>query len=312
MFYTKIVEIAAALKQFLTNGRNEKGWSQETLRAYENDLMQWLLLCSKQNILNVNDLTITAVRRFSVLLYETHEASSIARKMSSIRSFLKFLRRREWIHQDLAPLVVIPRIEKKLPRFLKIEEVLSLLRSIPNETLMDFRDRALIETMYGCGLRVSEVSSLDEEQFSVRPGWLRIKGKGKKERFVPVNAITTQAIQAYIEKKNETHSESNHAALFCNFAGGRLSERSIARILAKRFFEAASSFPEWIDPTKTIHPHAIRHSFATHLLSAGADLRSIQELLGHSSLSTTERYTHLDLGEISDAYRATHPLWKKG
>jgi integrase/recombinase XerC len=173
---------------------------------------------------------------------------------------------------------------------------------------MGKRDKALLELMYGCGLRVSEVADLDRSALSVRSGWIRVFGKGRKERFVPLTQLADQSLSAYFEARPGI---SNESLVFINFRGTRLTQRSIARILARQLLRAAMLSPQWIEANRKISPHALRHSFATHLLSAGADLRSIQELLGHSRLSTTQRYTHLNLGEIEDAYRLAHPLSKK-
>jgi integrase/recombinase XerC len=207
----------------------------------------------------------------------------------------------------LGRLVTLPKQSKKLPNTFKPEELLRILEAIPNLTWIDARDLAMIDLLYGCGLRVSELTLLDRAQVLERRGWLRIFGKGAKERFVPIPEGTLKSLDAYLACEVPKGDES----LFPNRGGKRMTQRSVARLLVKRLILAAQLHPDHLDPTKRIHPHALRHSFATHLLSAGANLRSIQELLGHASLSTTERYTHLDFGHLEDAYRASHPLWKK-
>ena len=228
--------------------------------------------------------------------------------MSALRTFFKYLKRKKIIEKNWLALIPSPKLEKKLPNFLKIEEILELMRAPDESTWMGKRDKALLELLYGCGLRVSEVADLTRSQLEERPGWVRVLGKGRKERFVPATEIATQALKEYFDARPEV---LDRELVFVNFRLTRLTARSIARILARQLIRAAELSPEWIEANRKISPHALRHSFATHLLTAGADLRSIQELLGHSRLATTQRYTHLNLGELQDAYLAAHPLSKK-
>lgn len=297
----------SAIEQFLDRGQTQEGWSKDTLRAYESDLHQFSELMARESVIEVATITPAKLRAFSSHLFDGLEASSRARKLSTVRSFLRHARLVGWIDRDLGRLVTLPKQSKKLPNTFKPEELLKLLEAIPRATWTDARDLAMIDFLYGCGLRVSELTSLNLSHVRERRGWLRILGKGSKERFVPIPEGTQQSLDAYLEWEIPREDDS----LFPNRGGKRLTQRSVARLLVKRLILAAGLHPDHLDPTKRIHPHALRHSFATHLLSAGANLRSIQELLGHASLSTTERYTHLDFGHLEDAYRASHPLWKK-
>ncbi len=302
---------------FIDFGRNEKGWSEETLRAYESDLNQFINHLAVEFELTDESafakLTALHFRSFASDLMKEHESASVARKMSSIRTFFKFLRRKKIVTKNWLALIPSPKIERKLPNFLKIEEMIELMKAPDESTWLGKRDKALLELMYGCGLRVSEVSDLNREQLQSREGWVRVVGKGSKERWVPLTDLASKAIRHYLESRPtfENSEEDSLEAVFINFRGTRLTSRSIARVLARQLLRAAMQSPGWIDANRKASPHALRHSYATHLLSAGADLRSIQELLGHSQMSTTQRYTHLNLGELTDAYLATHPLSKK-
>jgi integrase/recombinase XerC len=187
-----------------------------------------------------------------------------------------------------------------LPRFLKIEEALELLRA-PDASagLLGFRDRAIFELMYACGLRVGEAVGLSWGDVDLREGWVRVLGKGSKERVVPFGGPTRAVIEEY-RTALRTEQLERTAPVFVNYRGARLTSRSVARLLARHLVRLGA--------LTEISPHGLRHSFATHLLAAGADLRTIQELLGHARLSTTQRYTHVDLGRLMDDYRAAHPL----
>ena len=298
---------------FIDYGRSEKNWSEETLRAYEHDLLQWQehlkneFGCSEESALL--EINANHFRAFTAFLMNDHQTVSVARKLSALRTFFRYLKRKNKVNRNWLGLIPSLKTERKLPRFLKVEEILELMRAPDESSWFGRRDKALLELLYGCGLRVSEVSSLNHEQLLARKGWVRVMGKGKKERWVPLTPLAENALQHYFMTPLATLQDQE--AVFVNFRGTRLSSRSIARILTRQFLKAAQLSPAWVDENKKISPHALRHSFATHLLTAGADLRSIQELLGHSNLATTQRYTHLNLGELTDAYRNAHPLSKK-
>jgi integrase/recombinase XerC len=301
---------------FIDFGRDEKGWSPDTLRSYQSDLTQFAEYLEREfTFTTESDLASLAslhFRGFASSLLEINASLSVARKMSTLRTFFRYLKRKQVVKKHWLDFIPSPKTEKKLPNFLKIEEVLELMKAPDSSHWMGKRDRALLELMYGCGLRVSEVSELDWEQLRARESWVRVQGKGNKERWVPLTEIAQDCLRDYEANLPWPEDRRGDArAVFLNCRGTRLTSRSMARIIARQLLRAAQLSPEWVEANRQISPHALRHSFATHLLSAGADLRSIQELLGHSRLSTTQRYTHLNLGELADAYRSAHPLSKK-
>lgn len=245
----------------------------------------------------VSHLRPVDLRAYLAELHESHERSSVSRRLSAIRSFFKFLKTRQWIQKDFTILIPSPKAQRELPRFLKIEEMRELVEAPDLRTRLGRRDRALFEVLYGCGLRVSEAVQLNIGDVDLREYWVRVFGKGSKERMVPFGPPAAQALESMFE---DLPDRSSGMPVFVNYLGTRLSARSVARILSKHLVRIASA--------KTLSPHGMRHSFATHLLAAGADLRTIQEMLGHVSLSTTQRYTHVDLGTLMDHYRGSHPL----
>jgi integrase/recombinase XerC len=301
-----MLSLRRVIEPFLDYLRVQRRASPHTLRGYRQDLEHWVAdLRENRGISTVEKLGSSLqgqhIRAYLSALYDTHERSSLCRRLSAIRSFLKFLRSRGEIPRDVGLLIPSPKAEKKLPRFLKIEEVQQLIDAPDLETRLGKRDRALFELIYGCGLRVSEAVGLDLKDVDLKNGWVRVLGKGSKERTVPFGPPAREAIETYLADRPPEAKEQT--ALFVNYLGARLTTRSVARILAKHLIRIASS--------RTISPHGLRHSFATHLLANGADLRTIQEMLGHARLSTTQRYTHVDLGALVDEYRGTHPLQKR-
>ncbi len=293
-----------ALDLFLRNLEERRGSSPHTVRAYRSDLSHWILVLKKQGLETSMGLSVSLkpahLRSYLSGLYQTHDRSSLCRRLAAIRSFLKYLRVQGWITRDIGSLVPSPRPSRKLPRFLKIEDMRELVEAPDLSRSLGRRDRALLELMYGAGLRVSEVVSLNRSDIDLSNGWLRVLGKGSKERMLPLGEALRESLMLYSE---DVALAGPTQALFLNYRGGRISARSVARMVAKHLVRIAA--------TQSISPHGLRHSFATHLLAAGADLRVIQELLGHSRLSTTQKYTHVDLGALLDEYRSAHPLQKK-
>lgn len=300
------MRISEALERFLAHLQAARGFSPHSLRAYEIDLTHWTQhLEAAQGIASTDDLSqrleAADLRSYLASLYESHERSSLCRRLSAIRTFLKYLRVQDLVRRDVGLLVPSPKAESKLPRFLKIEEMQELVEAPDLSTWLGKRDRALFELLYGSGLRVSEGVGLSLGDLDLANGWVRVLGKGSKERTVPFGSAAREAIENYLAARpNQFSSAPKDSALFVNYQGTRLTSRSVARILAKHLVRIASA--------KSLSPHGLRHSFATHLLAAGADLRTIQELLGHARLSTTQRYTHVDLGALLDEYRGAHPL----
>jgi len=302
--------VGDAIAGFLRRIEVQAGASAHTIRAYGTDLMHWNVDLSKRGVRTVADLDRMLqpahLRSYISSLHDSHEKSSIGRRLSAIRSFLKELRKSGFVSRDIGILVPSPKANRPLPRFLKIEEMQSLIAAPDTTGLPGLRDRAILELVYGAGLRVGEAVSLDVGSVDLKNGWVRVTGKGSKERSVPFGSPARDAIMAWLSARENASGAARlkpDAPLFLNRAGGRLSTRSLARALYKHLLRSAVG--------KKISPHALRHSFATHLLAAGADLRTIQEMLGHARLSTTQRYTHIDMGALMDEYRLAHPLNKK-
>lgn len=299
-----------AIQRFLKHLTTRRGASPHTVRAYESDLMHWVKNLEGTGPVGESlealskRLEPSHLRTYLASLYDTHERSSLCRRLSAIRSFLRYARTEEWITRDVGALVPSPKAAKPLPHFLKIEEMDELLQAPDQSTWLGCRDRALLELLYGSGLRVGEGVGLDLGDLDLAQGWVRVLGKGSKERTVPFGPPARQALEIYLEARRQAGQALDAAApLFIGFRRTRLTSRSVARLLARYLVKIAS--------TKSVSPHGLRHSFATHLLAAGADLRTIQELLGHARLSTTQRYTHVDLGALMDEYRQSHPLARK-
>lgn len=292
-----------AITRFLTYLQVHRRASPHTLRAYRLDLEDWGgSLRSGLGITRIRDLgeklEATHIRSYLAALHDSHERSSLCRRLAAIRSFLRFLRKGGMINRDVGILVPSPKASRRLPRFLKVEEIRELIEAPDPATWLGLRDRALLEILYGAGLRVSEAMALDLGDLDLDAGWVRVMGKGARERRVPFGPSAALAVREYLEARRERLEPG--PPLFVNFNGARLNGRSVARILSRHLVRIASS--------RMLSPHGLRHSFATHLLAAGADLRTIQELLGHARLSTTQRYTHVDLGVLMDDYRGAHPL----
>ena len=226
------------------------------------------------------------------------KASSIGRSISAIRSFWRFSVRRQFATVDITSGLTTPKQPKRTPRFLSPEDTERLLNSANGDSAAQLRDRAIMELAYGSGLRVSEVCGIDLADLNVEEGLLSVFGKGRKERIVPLGRIATLAIHTWLKKRGEMLAKSSPDALFLNQRGGRLSVRSVQRLVER-------SRAMCIQGGAT--PHWLRHACATHMLSSGADLRSIQELLGHESLSTTQRYTHVDVQQLLAVYDRAHP-----
>ncbi len=282
--------------QFLLYLQGEKNASPHTVKNYGVDLVELIGVTDKKTAQEVDYIEI---RKFLVHLKEKgYSKSTISRKLACLRSFFKFLTRENIVSNNPAIGIATPKREKKLPAFLEIQEIESLLDAAAGVTAASKRDRALLETLYSSGIRVSELVGLNIEDADVLGGVLRIRGKGKKERMVPIGRPAQEAIQEYLEKWANDKGKAN-GALFLNKSSTRLTDRSVRRILLKYVRKASLQ--------KDVSPHTLRHSFATHLLDRGADLRSVQELLGHESLSTTQIYTHVTTKRLKEVYEKVHP-----
>lgn len=298
------------LEDFLAHLRDEKGASPHTLRNYGLDLRSFLAYFPG-NGADLAGITALDFRAYLSGLHSRQSRASIARRLAAIRSFYRFLHRRGWIPHEELLLVPIPKAEKKLPVSLSLEQVESLLR-VPDSSREGVRNRAILELLYSTGLRVSELVALDLAEYLEacrRDRVLRVVGKGRKERLVVFGGAADGAVQDYLRQRSEFFLAGERGAgeaepaLFLNSRGGRLTVRSVERIVAA--CALAAGLPG------EVTPHTLRHSFASHLLANGADLRLVQELLGHSSLSTTQKYTHIEMSRLVEEYRSAHPGGKK-
>jgi integrase/recombinase XerC len=300
----KLSPYARAVGRFLNYLRDQKRFSPSTLRAYESDLRQFGefldSLPSIETPPGPEEIDTLAVRGFVARMSRSGLAkSSIARKLSAVRSFLNHAEREGRTKANVARAVPTPKVPKGLPRDLTVDEMFNLLDHVEGDDLAAVRDAAILELLYAAGLRVGELVSLDLEDIDLRGGIVRVLGKGNKERLVPFGSKAARALERWIDRSRDLRAKTDQIAVFLNLRGSRLTDRSVRRILNRRLREAAVR--------ARVSPHALRHSFATHLLGAGADLRAIQELLGHASLSTTQRYTHVSTEALMRVYDKAHP-----
>jgi integrase/recombinase XerC len=317
-----MIEHLKAFLKFLALNRNA---SAHTVRAYESDLTQFIGFVAAQANLKKRDLDPSQLDREALrgFLADRHRQqdsrATAARKLAAVRTFLRYLRREAIIDDDPGALIATPKRDIRMPAHLSEAEMTALLDAPAGDTPLSRRDRAILELFYASGLRLSEVAGLDMDDVDVGSKRVRVLGKGSKERLIPFNTSTQRAVREYVKdraaivgqerqegreaRSSRQSSRSRHSRprdpLFVNYRGTRLTARSIDRIVRK--YVAASS------ARMGISPHALRHSFATHLLERGADLRAIQELLGHANLSTTQRYTHVNAAQLLDVYRKAHP-----
>jgi integrase/recombinase XerC len=304
----------ALIERFLEYLRVERNASVHTLRSYSADLEQFrnFLLSSELHVdkkngdVAVEKIDHLAIRAYLSHLYRGHKKSSLARKLAAQRSFFKYLVEEGRLAQSPAEIVATPKQEKPLPTFLPVDEVFSLMETPDQSTTWGARDRAILETLYSSGIRVSELVGLTDGDIDFTLGILKVFGKGRKERIVPIGEKALAAMREYLPQRDGIIAgllpPGSQAPLFINHRGGRLTSRSVARILQKHILKCGL--------LRKVSPHALRHSFATHLLDAGADLRGIQELLGHVSLSTTQRYTHVSVDKLMEVYDRAHPRAK--
>lgn len=310
--------------------RNERNVSSHTLRNYLSDLAQFqqflierelgrkaqvepeissqksvrsdeVELLDRDKKVAVEEVDIYVVRAYLASLSKDRKKSSIGRKLAALRGFFKYLVATGALERNPLLLIQSPKQEKPLPRFLSVDDVFQLLEGIKTKTALDIRDQAMLEVLYSSGIRVSELVSLNWSDIDFRLGIMRVIGKGSKERIVPVGQIAMQRLQDYTleQRKKWNLACKGDTPVFLNRDGERITTRSVARIVDKRLRAAGI--------VVRMGPHGLRHTFATHLLNSGADLRAIQELLGHATLSTTQRYTHVNLDQLTAVYDKAHP-----
>lgn len=299
----------AAIERFLEHLRAEVRASKHTLRAYRGDLNAFATSVEERRDCEpkLRDLSARNVRAHLADLHGKTASSTIARKLSALRSFGEFLLRRGEIEENEVVLVSSPKRRHKLPVALPVEDVGDMIDQPHRPGPQGDRDRAILEVLYGAGLRVSECSQLDigDVEMGEKHAKVRVvRGKGGKERLVPLGARAAHALEMYLAVRSAlVRPKSPPHALFLGNRGGRMGARSIRALVYRRCEQTGAR--------ARVGPHGLRHSFATHLLESGADLRTIQSMLGHASLSTTQRYTHLSLGKLLDVYESAHPRAKK-
>ncbi|MFH1269465.1 MAG: tyrosine recombinase XerC [Candidatus Omnitrophota bacterium] len=282
------------IEKFVRYLEIEKNYSRHTIENYKLDLNDFNKFLGEAALDKVDYLLL---RKYLALLKErTLSSRSVGRRLSALRSFFKFLVREGFLKTNPITVLSSPKQEKHLPLFLTEEEVSKLIGAVKLNNERDYRDRAVIETFYSTGIRVSELVGLDIEDIDFIAGIIKVMGKGKKERIVPVGEIALTAIRSYLDKRKK---EKQPDALFLNKNGTRITDRGIRNVINKYIRMASLKHG--------VSPHTLRHSFATHLLNRGADLRSVQELLGHVNLSTTQIYTHLTTEKLKSVYDKAHP-----
>ncbi len=321
------MEAASLIAQFLEYLQAERNFSAHTIRGYSADLDQFARFLAAQAagpdvaamtidklgrieplageqlnaaLLSIEPLAIRSM--LAVMRNSGYSRSTIARKLASIRSLYKYLVRTGRLESSPVSVIRTPKQDKRLPQCLDIEQITALLEAPDTTTLLGARDRAILETIYSGGLRISELVGLNIEDLSGHRRVLRITGKGRKQRLVPLGSMALEAIEQYLHLRRAQFGRARTGPLFINRQGKRLTARSVRRKLDGYLLQAGI-------PT-TVSPHTLRHSFATHMLNAGADLRAVQELLGHESLSTTQIYTHLTTTRLKEVYQRSHPLAK--
>ncbi|MBN2199269.1 MAG: tyrosine recombinase XerC [Candidatus Aminicenantes bacterium] len=288
------------LEEFLSHLRHEKNASPHTLSAYRRDLEQFAAFLRERDR-KVRDADNTLLRAYLVRLHERRQKkSTVSRKLAAVRSFLQYAVKRRWRDDNPARLLPGPKLDRPVPSFLSEEETAAFMDLPRGDDFLGLRDRAFLEFLYATGMRVSELAALNLEDIGFSERLVRVRGKGRKERLVPFGRKAEESLKAYLKVRAELEPvKTGEKAVFLNRRGTRLTTRSVQRAVGKYLRRSAVR--------RKISPHSLRHSFASHLLGRGADLRVIQELLGHESLATTQKYTHLDLRQLMETYRKTHP-----
>ena len=292
--------VRAIAKEFYKYLELERGASYNTQRAYKGDIEDFIDFIEKSSYEVVDH---HAIRAYIVNVYKNMKKSSLSRKVSSIKVFFRFMKKKGYIEENTALVIKNPRIEKHLPKFYTIDEMFHFLDYLPKEGWLNIRNRAIFELMYSTGMRAQEALNVNVEDLHLDGMWVKAKGKGGKERILPFGDKAKLAIEEYLGlisvRIRTAGKQASKGPLFVNAHGTRLSYRGLLKIMKKHQIKAHLF--------KDLALHGIRHSFATHMLDSGADLRSIQELLGHSKLSTTQKYTHISMDKLMEIYDKSHP-----
>ncbi len=300
------------IRSFQTYLTAERNVSENTRMAYIGDLEDFAEFLYAKNYIKNNDEIINigteTIRAYLVYLFQQRvRKATVNRKISSLRSFYKYLIRNGKTMKNPAEMIQTMKMEKYIPNFLSVDEMFELLKTRKDSSISDLRNLAMLELFYSSGLRLSELAGLNVADLNFKEALVKVRGKGRKERIVPIGSPARSALQEYLAKTGEVRKKSDAASLnnplFLNMRGARITGRSIARILDDTVKKSGIG--------RKISPHALRHTFATHLLNEGADLRSIQELLGHESLSTTQKYTAVNISRMMEIYDKAHPRAKK-
>lgn len=300
------------INAFIESLAVEKGYSKNTCRGYRNDLEGFMEYLAQNphararrsqgdDPVNIDRIHAITIRGYLGWLHKHNKKTTIARKLSAVRSFFKYLVKQGVTDDNPADSILTPKQDKTIPQYLPIDEMFRLLDSIQTGSILDLRNRAIFETLYSCGIRVAELVGMDVRDVDFSGGVVRVLGKGSKERIVPIGRKALAAVKIYREQAETVWgiSADHHGPLFLNKNKGRLSARSVARIL--------DNLVKACGLLKPVSPHTMRHTFATHMLDAGADLRIVQELLGHKSLSSTQKYTHVSIDRLMETYDRAHP-----
>ena len=296
------------IQDYVEHLRSQRNVSPHTLRNYLSDLVQFSRFLVERKLcledggkVEVRKVDVYVIRAYLAALTKSRKKSSMGRKLAALKGFFRYLVAAHHIEKDPLRLIHSPKQERPLPNFLSVDDVFQLLGATEVNNALDTRDRAILEVFYSTGIRVSELVGLDWSDVDFQLGIVRVVGKGSKERIVPIGEVALRALRDYgQEVRNDWHLPcTGKNPVFLNHRGGRITTRSVARVVDKQLRKAGIAVK--------ISPHGLRHSFATHLLNSGADLRVIQELLGHASLSTTQRYTHLNLDQLTAVYDKAHP-----
>lgn len=292
-------QLEAERDAFLAYLANERRYSEQTIRAYRNDLAQVFDYLKAERI----DLAAAGpdiwLQYFARLLANDRAPRTHARKVSSLRSFIRYLVRRKLVKRELTQYLKTPKLPRTLPRYLSEQQAGELVNRPKEGKSGDGRDRAILNLFYGGGLRLSEVAKLKPIDIEFGPATVRVTGKGNKPRIVPVGHIAAEAVRFYLEWRKTQGEVDLHSPLFRNRNGGPLSDRSVARVVKK--------YARTVTGAENTSPHALRHSFATHMLDHGADILAVKEMLGHESVSTTQIYTHVTTEQIEKVYKQAHP-----